>query len=47
MNKMKCDKDKIQYIQDKTQAPLKPCYMDGKHQVSPAKKQNESHQGVW
>jgi hypothetical protein len=37
MNEMKCDEDKIEYIQGKTQAPLKPCHRDGKHQVPPCK----------
>jgi hypothetical protein len=46
MNEMQCDEDKIDYIQGKTQVPLKPCHRDGKHQVPPTKKQNESHQGV-
>jgi hypothetical protein len=47
MNEMQCDEGKIEYIQGKTQAPLKPSHIDGKHQFSPAKKQNESNQGVW
>jgi hypothetical protein len=48
MNEIQCDEDKIEYIQDKMQAPLKPYHRNGKHQVPPsAKKQNESHQGVW
>jgi hypothetical protein len=31
MKKANC---KIEYIEGKTQAPLKPCHKDGKHQVA-------------
>jgi hypothetical protein len=37
MNEMQCDEDKIEYIQDKIQAPLKPCHWDVKHQAPPSK----------
>jgi hypothetical protein len=30
-DEMQCDKNKIEYIQDKAQAPLKPNHRDSKH----------------
>jgi hypothetical protein len=39
MNEMQCDEDNIEYIQGKTQAPLKPCHRDGKQQVPPPQKE--------
>jgi hypothetical protein len=46
---MKCNAIKIRWsiYKVKYKVPLKPCHRDVKHQVPPAKKQNESHQGVW
>jgi hypothetical protein len=35
MNEIQCEKDKIEYVQGKTQTPLKSCHRDGKHQVPP------------
>jgi hypothetical protein len=46
-DKMQCNKNKIEYIQGKTQVPLKPSNRDGKHQVPFAKQQSKKHQGVW
>ncbi len=41
------EKKNINIQGKKHQLPLKPSHTDGKHQVPPAKKQNEKNQGVW
>jgi hypothetical protein len=45
---IKCngDEDKIEYIQDKTEAPLKPCHRDGKHQVLPPPLQGSKSRSI-
>jgi hypothetical protein len=49
MNVMQCDEDKIEYMQDKIQAPPSNHAIGMANTKSPpsAKKQNKSYQGVW
>jgi hypothetical protein len=45
MKEMQCDEKKIEYIQGKTQAPLKPSHRDGKHHVPPQSSKSRSIKG--
>jgi hypothetical protein len=46
MKKMQEKNERIQIFKANHKLPLKPSYRDGKHQTSPAKKQNEKNRGV-
>jgi hypothetical protein len=46
-DEMHCDDDKIEYIHGKARTPPQIKPKGWQIPIPPAKKQNESHQGVW